>query len=175
MEKLSKHIIAILCGGTGPRLWPLSRADNPKQFISIFSSKSILRDTWENAAKIALNHINEITENDIEVHKRIIKKSPTESVRYSFHNCARVDISGPCDQEYTIKFIDNDNQQLIHQDTIETYHYVKTNRMYYTNWKVVIEVNEELYSAHIFNPYRKRIIITLDSSSWRYDMLDAVC
>lgn len=52
MATTPKHIIAILCGGTGPRLWPLSRADNPKQFLSIFSDKSILHDTWVNASKI---------------------------------------------------------------------------------------------------------------------------
>lgn len=52
MATSSKHIIAILCGGTGPRLWPLSRANHPKQFLSLFSSKSLLQDTWQNALKI---------------------------------------------------------------------------------------------------------------------------
>jgi len=135
--------------------------------IKALVDSKIVREkfTWENAAKTALEHISEITEDDIEVHKRIIKKSPSESVKYTFHNGARVDIFGSHDQEYTIKFIDNDTQKLVHQDTIETYHYVKTSRMYYTNWKVIVEVNEELYSDHIFNPYGKRVIITLDSSA----------
>ena len=37
----------ILCGGTGTRLWPLSRASYPKQFLS-FDSKdkfSFLQET----------------------------------------------------------------------------------------------------------------------------------
>lgn len=54
MEKTSKqnHYILILCGGTGPRLWPLSRADNPKQFISLFDKKSLLEQTIKRALKI---------------------------------------------------------------------------------------------------------------------------
>ena len=39
----------ILCGGTGSRLWPLSRKSFPKQFLSICSEngKSLLQQTYE--------------------------------------------------------------------------------------------------------------------------------
>ena len=39
----------ILCGGSGTRLWPLSRDVFPKQFISLFSEegKSLLQQTYE--------------------------------------------------------------------------------------------------------------------------------
>ena len=37
----------ILCGGSGTRLWPLSRKSLPKQFVPIFSGKSLLRITLE--------------------------------------------------------------------------------------------------------------------------------
>ena len=40
-----KHYIFILCGGTGPRLWPLSRKNNPKQFLPLLDKKSILEQT----------------------------------------------------------------------------------------------------------------------------------
>ena len=39
--------IVILCGGSGSRLWPESRESLPKQFISIFSGKSLLDLTVE--------------------------------------------------------------------------------------------------------------------------------
>jgi mannose-1-phosphate guanylyltransferase len=48
----SNHYIAILCGGTGPRLWPLSRASSPKQFLKILSpdhsflQQAIQRALW---------------------------------------------------------------------------------------------------------------------------------
>ncbi|PHS78921.1 MAG: mannose-1-phosphate guanylyltransferase/mannose-6-phosphate isomerase [Rhodospirillaceae bacterium] len=35
----------ILCGGAGTRLWPLSRADLPKQFIRLISNRTMLQDT----------------------------------------------------------------------------------------------------------------------------------
>ncbi len=46
----NNHFIAILCGGTGPRLWPVSRASNPKQFLKILSpNSSFLQDAIKRA------------------------------------------------------------------------------------------------------------------------------
>ena len=42
-----KLIPVILAGGSGTRLWPLSRAANPKQFLSLFSDKTMLQETVE--------------------------------------------------------------------------------------------------------------------------------
>jgi mannose-1-phosphate guanylyltransferase len=42
-----------LAGGSGTRFWPLSRAARPKQFLSLAGSKSLLRSTWDRAAKLA--------------------------------------------------------------------------------------------------------------------------
>ena len=53
MATTPKHYFVILCGGTGPRLWPLSRADHPKQFLSIFDRKTLLEDTLARIRKIA--------------------------------------------------------------------------------------------------------------------------
>jgi len=35
----------ILAGGTGTRLWPLSKTTYPKQFLSIFGQKSLFEQT----------------------------------------------------------------------------------------------------------------------------------
>lgn len=35
----------ILAGGKGTRLYPLSRTENPKQFLDIINNKSFLRNT----------------------------------------------------------------------------------------------------------------------------------
>ncbi len=37
--------LVILAGGSGTRLWPLSRSNFPKQFINLMSSNSMLQDT----------------------------------------------------------------------------------------------------------------------------------
>ncbi|KIF82729.1 mannose-1-phosphate guanylyltransferase/mannose-6-phosphate isomerase [Noviherbaspirillum autotrophicum] len=42
----------ILCGGSGTRLWPLSRKSFPKQFVSLIDNKSLLHLTLERLGKI---------------------------------------------------------------------------------------------------------------------------
>lgn len=42
----------ILCGGSGTRLWPLSRSLMPKQFLRIFDNKSLFLLTLERNAKL---------------------------------------------------------------------------------------------------------------------------
>ncbi len=42
----------ILCGGSGTRLWPLSRKNYPKQFLRLYSDKSLLQETFLRVAKI---------------------------------------------------------------------------------------------------------------------------
>ena len=37
----------IMAGGSGTRLWPMSRGTTPKQLISLFSGKSLLEIAWE--------------------------------------------------------------------------------------------------------------------------------
>lgn len=41
----------ILCGGSGTRLWPLSRKSFPKQFVPLIDSKSLLQLTLERVAQ----------------------------------------------------------------------------------------------------------------------------
>lgn len=43
----------ILCGGTGTRLWPLSRKSLPKQFAPIVGDKSLYQLTLERCAKLS--------------------------------------------------------------------------------------------------------------------------
>ncbi len=42
----------ILCGGSGTRLWPLSRKNFPKQFLSLYSQHSLLQETFLRMRKI---------------------------------------------------------------------------------------------------------------------------
>ena len=46
MEKLKLHSI-ILAGGSGTRLWPLSREEYPKQFSNLIGSDSLLQSTYK--------------------------------------------------------------------------------------------------------------------------------
>jgi len=46
-----KIIPVILCGGYGERLWPLSRREKPKQFLSLINDNSLLQNTLERINK----------------------------------------------------------------------------------------------------------------------------
>lgn len=46
----------VLCGGSGTRLWPLSRKALPKQFVPLIGGKSLLQLTLERAAAFAPQH-----------------------------------------------------------------------------------------------------------------------
>ena len=42
----------ILCGGSGTRLWPISRTLMPKQFVKLFHDKSLFQLTVERNSKL---------------------------------------------------------------------------------------------------------------------------
>uniref|UniRef100_UPI002867B2B3 sugar phosphate nucleotidyltransferase n=1 Tax=Sulfurovum sp. TaxID=1969726 RepID=UPI002867B2B3 len=42
----------ILCGGSGTRLWPISRTLMPKQFVKLFANKSLFQLTVERNSKV---------------------------------------------------------------------------------------------------------------------------
>jgi mannose-1-phosphate guanylyltransferase/mannose-6-phosphate isomerase len=50
---MSVVIPVILCGGSGTRLWPLSRSDRPKQLISLGGEYTLLEGTLKRANTIA--------------------------------------------------------------------------------------------------------------------------
>ena len=54
----------ILCGGSGTRLWPLSRRDFPKQFTRLLGEESLFQDCVRRfagsgfAAPLVLSHVD---------------------------------------------------------------------------------------------------------------------
>lgn len=45
--------VVILCGGSGTRLWPISRTLYPKQFVKLFDSESLFQNTIRRNASLA--------------------------------------------------------------------------------------------------------------------------
>lgn len=45
MQEPAVIIPVVLCGGSGTRLWPLSREGYPKQFLNLLGNRSLLQDT----------------------------------------------------------------------------------------------------------------------------------
>ena len=56
MTKRNEIIPVILCGGSGSRLWPLSRESLPKQFwpLIVGSDYSLLQNTYERVKDIQI-------------------------------------------------------------------------------------------------------------------------
>ena len=52
MATTPNHYFVIFCGGTGPRLWPQSRANHPKQFLTLIGKKSLIEQTLNRAKKV---------------------------------------------------------------------------------------------------------------------------
>lgn len=62
----------ILCGGSGTRLWPLSRKAFPKQFIPLLGDKSLLQLTLERVAPLAQVRPEAITCVAAEEHRFLV-------------------------------------------------------------------------------------------------------
>jgi len=62
----------ILAGGSGTRLWPLSRRNFPKQFLKINGEKSLLRQTLDRLLRgmFSKNDIIVITNKEYKFHVR---------------------------------------------------------------------------------------------------------
>ena len=45
----------IIAGGSGTRLWPLSRAGHPKQFLSLSGEKTMLQQTAERLSNLPIS------------------------------------------------------------------------------------------------------------------------
>ena len=61
---MNKVTPVILCGGSGTRLWPLSRAGFPKQFLVLSGTSSLFQQ--------AIERINSIATDDIQVNETLI-------------------------------------------------------------------------------------------------------
>lgn len=53
-------IPVILCGGSGTRLWPASRENHPKQFLSLMDDFSLLQNTIRRALRVSGAHASSL-------------------------------------------------------------------------------------------------------------------
>ncbi len=61
---MSLVIQVILCGGSGTRLWPLSRAEFPKQFLALPNSVSQLSLLQQAVARVnTLSDVDQVRNN----------------------------------------------------------------------------------------------------------------
>jgi mannose-1-phosphate guanylyltransferase len=79
-KKLSDHVYyVILAGGSGERLWPLSKQDRPKQLIPFLNNRSLLEQTIDRIAPMAKSkeHILVVTNTQ---HESVVDQMVGESI-----------------------------------------------------------------------------------------------
>lgn len=69
----------ILCGGSGTRLWPLSRKSFPKQFVPLFGAKSLLQLTFERLVPLVAGRHQAITCIASEDHRFLVAEVAEQS------------------------------------------------------------------------------------------------
>ncbi|HSH53498.1 MAG TPA: mannose-1-phosphate guanylyltransferase, partial [Methylotenera sp.] len=89
---MSNHYAVILCGGSGTRLWPLSRTLRPKQLLALNGEQTLLQQTAQRLlAHVAASNLFTVTHED---HKFEVKGQLAEIAAESVQNvlaepCAR--------------------------------------------------------------------------------------
>lgn len=62
----TRRAVLIMAGGRGTRLWPLSRRDRPKQFLSLVTDRTLVEDAYERVAPLVdASHVYVVAEEDI--------------------------------------------------------------------------------------------------------------
>lgn len=72
-------------------------------------------------------------------------------------------LGGESNVNYKIDFYENNN--LVYNNTIQTNHFVKLYRQYYTKWQTKISVNGEIIYDYTLDLKDKRVYIAVESSS----------
>ncbi|HEX2922632.1 MAG TPA: sugar phosphate nucleotidyltransferase, partial [Chloroflexota bacterium] len=74
--------VAILAGGSGTRLWPLSRSKRPKQLLPLISERSLIQETVDRVSSLVPpDHTFIVTEQS---HADHIKEQLPELPRRNF-------------------------------------------------------------------------------------------
>lgn len=92
-------------------------------------------------------------------------KDVENSINYHFVNGPFVEIVGPRNKVYKIKFINNDTNQTVYETIIETNHWASASIKYFINWRIEVYELDTLIFKHIYNAKDKNIYIAFDSSS----------
>ncbi len=68
-----KLIPVILCGGSGSRLWPISREHHPKPFLRLDDNQSLLQKAFIRAASLpGVEEILTITNRELFLKRKMI-------------------------------------------------------------------------------------------------------
>jgi autotransporter strand-loop-strand O-heptosyltransferase len=95
----------------------------------------------------------------------IESKKPQNTFNVNFVNGAFLEVIGPLEEEYVVKFINSKTKRVIHESTIGNNMWTRANIKYCINWKVEVYNKGNIVFEHKWNPQGKRVYIHLDSGA----------
>jgi mannose-1-phosphate guanylyltransferase len=81
--------LVVLCGGSGTRLWPISRTSSPKQFAQIFNKKSLYEHTIERNKNIVDGFIIVVNEKQLHLCKEQLPSELKDNTQFIIESSAR--------------------------------------------------------------------------------------
>jgi len=73
---------------------------------------------------------------------------------------------------FNVKFIDDENHEILHESSIRINHWTKASRKYYTRWRIIVSHSDKIIHEEVIDVSGKKVIISLfntalgDSVAW---------
>lgn len=98
---------------------------------------------------------------------RIPHKEPENTFNINFLDGPFVEVLGPLQKEYLVKFVNTKTNRVLFENTITNNMWTRSNIKYLVKWRIEIydKKTGEKIIEHVFNPQGKRVYIHLDSSA----------
>lgn len=129
----------ILAGGKGTRLYPLSRAKNPKQFLKVINNKSFLRSTVDRIKPI-VNKENIYVVTNEEYIDRVCEELPDISRQNIFLEPENKE-TATCIGLSAVKFLKKDNDAVM--IVLPSDHYIENEKLFVDTILQAVEVAEK--------------------------------
>lgn len=84
-----------------------------------------------------------------------------------FRNGPTVEIKGDDldPRIFSVKFIDERNNETVHQSSVKVNHWVKAARKYFTKWRIVVSYLDEILHEEIISLEGKKVMISLSNTA----------
>lgn len=92
------------------------------------------------------------------------KNNNMNKIHINFVDQPFVEIVGNDNKRYEVRFIDNDTKKLVYSVNLKNNEWAKCNRHWFTNWKIEVESNGEIF-VHNIDLNNKKVFISFESSS----------
>ena len=93
------------------------------------------------------------------------KVTPKNTININFVRGAFVEVKGPKEANYRIRFVNNITGEMPYETTIKNNMWTKCTIEYFIEWRIEIYENEERIHTHIYDATDKRVYIAFDSKA----------